>query len=347
MNVLFVVLDDEERASTRYRVLNFLPHLEEAGIDYDVVSIRDVRGEIFSSAHVTNVVSVLRTLLTAPFYDAVFVQKLLPPTIFTRLLGALSQDLVYDIDDALYASPKREEDGDWTAQLNTMLRTASVVVSGGQIIADYAEQYADRVEIIGPSLPKEEYTGYDREDGDEVVLGWIGNPENIRYLENVESVIGDVLDDYPSARLDIITSADPPATPLKERDDVAYRTWSLEKETDYLARTDIGIRPLIDDEWTRAKGGFLSVLQHLALGRPVVVTPVGELASIVQDGEWGYHATAPEDWHTHLSELIEDPETRREMGEKARESIEERGYWTHQRAEELIDLLQRVANGQV
>lgn len=180
-------------------------------------------------------------------------------------------------------------------------------------------------------------------DGTEsVTIVWIGNPSNLRYLATREEALAHTLDDHPEAVLRIITAGEMPVQPFRDRDDVEYRTWSLETQLEDLATADIGVRPLTDDEWTRSKGGFVSVLQPMALGLPVVVTPVGMLEDIVDHGVNGFHATAPSEWVEHIGTLIEDTETRVEMGRRAVETLSEERFWADQRAEDLRAVLEAV-----
>ena len=61
----------------------------------------------------------------------------------------------------------------------------------------------------------------------------------------------------------------------------------------------------------------MSVLEALAMGKPVVCTPVGALKEVVRDGENGYLVT-PGDWRslvTKIDALLGDKEKRDKMAE--------------------------------
>jgi len=118
-------------------------------------------------------------------------------------------------------------------------------------------------------------------------------------------------------------------------DDVHYIEWSEDKELDYLNQFDAGIRPLTDDEWTRSKGGFTSVIQCMATRTPVIVSPVGALEKIVEHGESGYHAKESRNWIEYLDRIADDRGRQQRMGKKAFERLEQMKFWTDQRAEEL------------
>jgi glycosyltransferase involved in cell wall biosynthesis len=77
----------------------------------------------------------------------------------------------------------------------------------------------------------------------------------------------------------------------------------------------------------------------MALGIPVVVTPVGLLREFVTDHKSGYYASTPDEWGAKLSDLVENPDKRIAMGESAYESLEYEGLWLDQYTAKIAELL--------
>ena len=78
--------------------------------------------------------------------------------------------------------------------------------------------------------------------------------------------------------------------------------------------------PLDNDGFSKGKCGF-KLIQFLALGIPVVASPIGTNPKIVDDGENGFLCTTKQDWLDALEKLISDAGLRGKMGVKGREKI--------------------------
>ena len=79
--------------------------------------------------------------------------------------------------------------------------------------------------------------------------------------------------------------------------------------------------PLTDDKWTRGKCSF-KMLQYMAVGLPVVVSPVGMNNEVLEQGKVGLAADSENDWYEALDTLYEDSSQQVEMGKNGRELIE-------------------------
>jgi glycosyltransferase involved in cell wall biosynthesis len=95
----------------------------------------------------------------------------------------------------------------------------------------------------------------------------------------------------------------------------------LPDETTQLQGFDIGIMPLDRGPWTLGKAGF-KLLLYMAAGLPVVASPVGFNRNLVQHGVNGFLADTAEEWEQYLSQLLNDPDLRRRMGQEGRRLVE-------------------------
>jgi glycosyltransferase involved in cell wall biosynthesis len=99
--------------------------------------------------------------------------------------------------------------------------------------------------------------------------------------------------------------------------------WREDTEVDEMRRFDVGIMPLPDEPWARGKCGF-KLIQYMACSLPVVASPVGVNAEIVQDGVNGSLATTTAEWVQALQALRADLGMRQRMGVAGRRRVEER-----------------------
>lgn len=101
-----------------------------------------------------------------------------------------------------------------------------------------------------------------------------------------------------------------------------------------LAGADVAVMPLQDDIFNRCKSG-VRVIDAASVGLVPVVSPVGDLSVLVEDGRTGFIARAPGDWARTLELLASDPVRLRTMSKAARASLETR--WSAQAAAHIVD----------
>ena len=88
--------------------------------------------------------------------------------------------------------------------------------------------------------------------------------------------------------------------------------WKENTEVSSLNSIDIGIMPLHKSLWEHGKCGY-KLIQYLALGKPVVATPVGVNIDIV-DESVGFLADNEYEWYVALEKLIISKKLRYSMG---------------------------------
>jgi glycosyltransferase involved in cell wall biosynthesis len=270
---------------------------------------------------------------------------------FTKILSSISSTLIYDFDDAIHlAPPGKSIDPLAVRRFNTVIKQSDLIVAGSRDLFEYAQQYSDDVVCLHTGIPQKKYLknrNLDDMDSNSILLGWIGNPENLYYLDDIETQIDQILQSYDNIRLRIITGKDKPVRPFKQREgkDVEYIEWNLKSALADLAEADIGLRPLRDDEWTQAKGGFTSVVECLALGIPVVASYVGILKYLIEDEENGYLVKKPDEWANVLSTVAANPKNINTMRKKSIGTVSKYGFWSENTAAGLVRILRDTSRG--
>ena len=102
--------------------------------------------------------------------------------------------------------------------------------------------------------------------------------------------------------------------------DLEVIQWTKETEVEDLQGIDIGIYPLVQDDWVLGKSG-LKAIQYMAFGLPTVATNVGNTPRIIKHMTNGWLVRTDEEWVEALEELIKNPQLRRNLGEAARMTV--------------------------
>lgn len=355
MKVLFLTLGNELVASSRTRVFQYLPHLAPLGVEAAVIQYQtgadywwsarvSPKGPVSSLLFKTGIATVRlwhfvsqkaalrRMVADAKNHDLVFIQKVVPPT---EVLDALGDTLfVFDFDDAIYANDSYDAD-----RIREVVgRAALAIVENDETEAFVRSCGTDALKITGP-IDCDRYRPTERGERDEVIIGWVGSGSTTPYLSMVAEPLRRLCSERPNVRVALIGAGhiDMPGVP------VIRHPWTLETESDLLARFDIGLMPLPDDPWTRGKGGY-KILQYMAVGAATVCSPVGVNADMVIDGATGFHADDEEVWYERLKRLVDDVELRHRMGKEARHRAETT-YSFAINAPLLFDALREVIHG--
>ncbi|HEX8521462.1 MAG TPA: glycosyltransferase family 4 protein [Tepidisphaeraceae bacterium] len=151
-----------------------------------------------------------------------------------------------------------------------------------------------------------------------LTLVWIGSRSTLPYLSShlpaLEAASAEL-----AGNLQLLIIAD--ATLKSEKLKILHEPWSQEREAELLLRGDIGIAPTPLNHWTLGKCGF-KIIQYMAAGLPVIASPVGANAQIVQHQKTGFHAETPADWTSHILTLARNPQLRQQMGQSSRQRVE-------------------------
>jgi glycosyltransferase involved in cell wall biosynthesis len=262
-------------------------------------------------------------------YDAVIIYRevsLLGPAIYERLLSRTGVPIIFDFDDAVWLTGPGSANGVFSGlrfprKTATICRLASAVAAGNHFLAEYAKQYSKNVDVVpttvdldtSPLQPPISSDGAFR-------IVWVGSSSTLHHLDVVRRPLERFAQTQPTV-LRVICS-DPPKRPFKGVE-LEFVPWSAAGEALKLARSHVGIMPLPDTEFSRGKCG-LKALQYMAVGRPVVVSPVALNADIVQHGENGLLASTDAQWVQALQALAGSPPLRQRLGLAGRSTVEER-----------------------
>lgn len=329
LKVLFLIQGFEVAAS-RYRVLQFIPYLNEEGIGTEV------------SLYPRTPTEFIRFFRDLPGYDCLFLQRKRFNGPLLSLVRKRARKIIYDFDDSvMYRNSKAGSPHSTTRmrRFADMTAAADFVVAGNRFLEEQAQRFTKRVVVIPTAIDGDRYTLKDySKKKKNVTVGWIGDHGSIHYMEKMKPVFEEVGKRHTDAELCIICDVFIDC----EHIPVIKRIWSKKTEIADLQEMDVGLMPLANDLWSEGKCG-LKILQYFGVGIPAVCTPVGVNKDVVKDGVNGFYASSPEEWLEKISILITAPALRREMGLKGRQMVLN-GYTVQSCAPTLIDIIKETVN---
>lgn len=333
MNLVILSRYERQGASSRLRLMQYIPALEQAGFSISVESLFDAaylndlytgrrNGGAILGAYRRRLASLWRIRNV----DLVWLEKEALPWLPSGAeLSMLPKrvPIVADYDDAVFHRYEQHSlrlvRGLLGDKIAGVMRRADLVLAGNRYLGEYAARAgATRIEIVPTVVDAETYhAGPGSQSWKMVTVGWIGTPGTWRecvqpFLPALRPTI-----EEQGVRLLAVGAGE---AALNSPSTVS-RTWSEAREVDDIRDMDIGIMPLPDTPWMQGKCGY-KLIQYMACGLPVVASPVGVNTKIIEHGGNGFLADTEEEWRKALETLIGDPELRQRMGRAGRRKVE-------------------------
>lgn len=306
MDILTIISRDLQKASTLFRVVQYLDYFESRDLHFKFLQRK-------SLSH-SDLVSVRSS-------DLLFNQKCLFRYSLAKRMIQESRRTLFDFDDAIFTRPGKPDSFITRLRerrrLKLWLRMSDVVTTPNQYLADYARKWSSAVEIIPmavnldqwrPPVGKKAITG-------STVIGWAGAPVNIPLLESLNPIFMELFNKNEKLKIAVLSGQRP-------RLDVPYDYYPFEagQESEFIQKLDIGLLPLRRDEFSMGKSP-IKAIQYLACGVPVVGNVFGATAEILNERN-SIAVSTPDEWVEGLQCLIASPALIKSMGEAGREHVE-------------------------
>lgn len=335
-------------ASSRLRMLQFLPWLEDAGIDCESHALLDdamlaskySTGKYRRGAMIGAYGGRLGSMMRRKRAGVVWIEKEALPWFPASMEQAMLRGVPYvlDYDDALFHNydlhPRSLVRKLLGRRIDDLMSRAALVTAGNEYLAQRARDAgAKRVEIVPTVIDLDRYPARDAAPRDHAVrrIVWIGSPTTAAYLSALEEPLRRLAQRH-AFKLRVIG-----AEVSMQGVDVECVPWAEDTEVASITDCDIGIMPLRDSPWERGKCGY-KLIQYMACGLPVVASPVGVNEQIVRNGENGFLADDAQAWEVALDKLLADPDLCHAQGQAGRRRVEQE-YCVQQVAPRLARLL--------
>lgn len=340
-DILFVVsFPPKMHSSARFRIELYETSLAEKNITYDTEYFwnSDMYITLYKPGNtfikikwlLLGFVKRLWLLTKVRSYSYIFVLReatpIGPPVFEWICTHILKKKLIYDFDDAIWIEQASKSNAIvkfvkavW--KVKHICKWAYKVSVGNRYLYDYASVYNKHV-VLNPTCVDTERKHNTLKDQsirtDNIVIGWTGSFSTLEFLDEIVAVLQELEKKYHFSFL-VIADQDP-ALPLKN---YIFKKWEEDTEIEDLLQCNIGLMPLIDSEFTKGKCGF-KIIQFLSLGIPVVASPIGVNAQIIDEKVDGFLCQSKAEWFDALEKLLTDTELRTSMGKAGRQKIEEK-----------------------
>jgi glycosyltransferase involved in cell wall biosynthesis len=328
MKILALTRYDSLGASSRLRSMQYFPELEGMGcdvshsplIDNDSLDIKYTRGSYPFLVAVLRYFKRFMLVFTLHRYDIIWIEKEAFPWLpfwIEKIFLSFSTKYVLDFDDAVFHRYDQSERQFvryiFSDKLDRLMRDSSLTICGNDYLASRAQLAGcANVAIVPTVVDCDRYQLRDRSmisNGDLQRVVWIGSPSTVGYLHSISTALVKASKRKPFV-LRVIGANFEHSQLLVE----SFR-WSEKDEGKLISESDVGIMPLLDSSWERGKCGY-KLIQYMAVGLPVLASPVGANCQIVTPGINGYLPSTEEEWVEDLVKLLTDYQSCNDLGAK-------------------------------
>lgn len=336
MNDRLLVLSRYSRlgASSRLRTLQYEPWLQQARFDVEYDAL-------FDDAYLASIYTGKKSFKDVAKYCAdrslrlfrrkkpsvIWVEyEIFPwmPWIVEQFLCPSGVPVVVDYDDAVFHRYDLHSRSTvrWvlSKKIDQVMEHSDLVTAGNNYLIERAEEAgATNVKFVPTVVDLNAYN-VSMNLGEKKIptVGWVGTPQTWAAFGKELHARLDCFLQEQNARFKAIGGSLSP----QRMGTLDVVPWTESSEVAEIQTMDVGVMPLPDTPWARGKCGY-KLIQYMACGLPVVASPVGVNANIVEHGVNGFLATTHEEWNEAITTLLRDPGLRYSMGQAGRKKVEE------------------------
>lgn len=347
VKVFFCTPTGKLGASSRYRVFQFIPYLEEIEKKEFFSFLDDKSYELFKSNKIIKTLFRVLILIFKPVSllikvkknDVLFIHRdIYPfgPFWIEKLLKLKGAKIIFDLDDAIFLEDTSEITNKknkllyklkYGKRFNQIIKMADIVIAGNSFLASYCEGLNLNTKIIPTviDLKKLENIKPKKRDHNKIVFGWIGNPGNSKYFYKILPIFDEMAEKYQVSVNFKCIGGKINYIPKSNYFHIIELHWREESEYDELNEIDVGIMPLEKSEWSKGKCG-LKILQYMSVSKPTIADAVGANKEIIDHKVDGFLTNSIKDWEKYIEFFIKERKTDliENMGKLARNKLEKK-----------------------
>lgn len=320
--VLFVLDPTLGHVTVYLRGLIFKDLLASNGWDATFVSIASDK---FSSDLDNLKKTEASVIEMAGRFDLIYLLKVSSLSFVKKLRRATRARIVFELTDALW-KPNFRLRG-WY-NLEDILEVVDAVFSENEYVCQYGRRYNKNVFSLRACTQTEEFerarNDRPRQEDGKVIIGWIGSPHTVSAVIKILKPLENLFGKYPNLELRMLGCD--PDTLREQLKNISFSAIEVYNEGIMIREAinmDIGIFPPPADVEDYKIRGSLKGMIYMSAKVPPVCLNAGDPARIIEDGVNGMLVNSLEEWETKIEKLITDPVLRKNMGERAFQTIKE------------------------
>lgn len=337
MRILYFTKYEDLGASSRLRSYQFFPYLNNLGYEIKYQALfknKYVKNLYLKKSNIYNLIcSYLERfffLITILFkfrkFDLIVIEKeLFPytPILFEYLFYLLNISYVVDYDDAIFHNYDMHKNkiiryalGN---KIDKVMFYSNHVFAGNEYLLERARNSNAKSSSFLPTVIDLNLynlkTSYPK---NEFILGWIGSPSTVRYLEELFPVFEKIHKKYPNFKVNAIGAK----SDYIEYSFINSIEWKKETEVEEINKFSIGIMPLYDAPFEKGKCSY-KLIQYMGCYKPCIASPIGSNNQVITEGFNGKFASNEKEWYDGIEYFILNPNVIKDFGMNGRKRIDE------------------------
>lgn len=345
MKIIFITREGYNLPGARIRCYNFSRELKRYGIDTEVLSLSDSLGAK-DGAEESQMGAIDKVKLNYKTFkrlskdrDAIlYIQRFNYHSFAPYLAHLFNKNrIILDLDDWEMRENPRYHLGFYPSSkahyfTKLIAKRSIFCVAASRFLKDFLSEFNKNVYYIPSGVDSELFRpALNNLNEDKIVFSWIGTFHRKEYIENIKFA----LDCFSALRRKYhyiyfeIRGEGIYAGSIEKMirhygdQNILLREWDKPNNIPaYLGTINIGLLPVAQyTKFNKAKSPT-KLFEYMAMAKPVLSSEFGEASEIIRDKENGLLAKTKGEFIQKMQELIEDPGLRKQIGEKARESVE-------------------------
>lgn len=226
------------------------------------------------------------------------------PKVFNMMLRYVHRHgvkIMWDFDDHIVANHEVTQ-----RQFDIYSELANTITVTHDYLRDLVKKEYRHKVVILPTTDGDMYSLFRDKDinssrlrklSEEVSLVWVGTSVNLDYLRGIVGILDKTALDMKAKdgrKLSLRVVCDKPLEVKTKTLEIVNIKWSRSGAIATMRDSQIGIMPLVDDVFTKGKGGF-KLVQYISIGLPCIGSNVGFNSKVITN-DCGVLVSSVDDW---------------------------------------------------